>query len=306
MRHMQSLPWQLKIAAKIVLARLPLPYRLWEKIGLFKQGWMERPDYALTIFRRHFDAACFARKAGNFVGLELGPGDSLGSALIARAFGASYTFLVDVEPCASTDLAVYRRMEAHLRQLGLHPPNLDHCRSMDDVAEACSAEYLTEGLASLRKIPYASVDFVWSQAVLPYVRRNEFLPTLQELRRIQRPDGIGSHCIPIRDIIGGKLNDLRFSKRVWESSFMANSRFYTNRLRYLELLQLFRLAGFEPEVVREIRWTTLPTPRSKMAKEFARLSEDDLQVSEFDVLLHWKISPSNAAAQRMAAQAGGN
>jgi SAM-dependent methyltransferase len=285
MRHMQSVPWQLKIAAKLVLARLPLPYHLWAKIGLFKQGGMDRPDYALRIFRQHFDRACFARKADNFVALEFGPGDSLCSALIARTFGASRTFLVDVEACASTHLAVYHRMESYLRQLGLYSFNLDHCRSMEDMAKACSAEYLTEGLASLRKIPSASVDFVWSHAVLPYVRRQEFLPVLQELRRVQRPDGVGSHRIPIRDIIGGNLNDLRFSKRIWESSFMANSRFYTNRLRYMELLELFREVGFEPEVVRKIRWKTLPTPRRKMAKEFAMLSEEDLQVCEFDVLL---------------------
>jgi SAM-dependent methyltransferase len=238
------------------------------------------------VFRRHFDAACLVRKAGNFVALEFGPGDSLCSALIARTFGASRTFLVDVESCASASLTVYRRMESHLRQLGLYPPNLDHCRTMGDVAEACSAKYLTEGLASLRKIPSASVDFVWSHAVLPYVRRKEFLSILQELRRVQRPDGVGSHCIPIKDIIGGKLNDLRFSQRIWESSFMANSRFYTNRLRYLELLRLFRQAGFESEVVHKILWKTLPTPRRKMTKKVASLSEEDLQVSEFDVLLH--------------------
>jgi SAM-dependent methyltransferase len=286
MRHMQSVPWQLKIAAKIVLARLPLSYHFWGKIGLFKQGGMERPEYALRIFRRHFDAAGLAGKADEFVGLELGPGDSLCSALIAKTFGGSRTFLVDVEPCASIDLGVYRRMEAHLRQLGVCPPSLGRCRTMDDVAEACGAEYMTEGLDSLRKIPSASVDFVWSNAVLPYVRRNQFVPTLQELRRVQRPGGVASHTIPIKDIIGGKLNDLRFGAGIWESPLMANSRFYTNRLRYLELLHLFREAGFEPEVVREICWKTLPIPRRKMAKEFALLSEKDLQVSEFDVLLH--------------------
>jgi SAM-dependent methyltransferase len=286
MRHMQSVPWQLKIVAKLVLARLPLPYRLWERIGLFKQGGMNRPEYALTMFRRHFEAGRLGGKASSFVGLELGPGDSLCSALIARTFGASRTFLVDAEYCASTNLEVYRRMESYLLQLGLHPPNLDHCKSIDDVAAACSAVYLTEGLASLRKIPSASVDFAWSHAVLPYVRRSEFLPYLQELRRIQRPNGVGSHCIPIKDIIGGKLNDLRFSQRIWESAFMAKSRFYTNRLRYLELLRLFREAGFEPEIVRKIAWKTLPTPRRKMDKEFALLSDADLQVSEFDVLLH--------------------
>jgi SAM-dependent methyltransferase len=286
MRYMQSVPWQLKIAAKIVLARLPLPYQFWREIGIFKQGGMDRPEYALTIFRRHFEASRVSGKAANFVGLELGPGDSLCSALTASAFGASRTILVDVEPCASTNLAVYRRMESHLRRLGLHPPNLDSCRSIDDVAEVCSAEYLTDGLTSLRMIPSASVDFVWSNAVLPYVRRNDFLPFLREMRRIQRPGGIGSHCIPIKDVIGGKLNDLRFSERVWESSLMANSRFYTNRLRYLELLRLFRQAGFEPEIVRKQLWKTLPTTRRKMTHEFALLSDEDLQVSEIDVLLH--------------------
>jgi hypothetical protein len=97
---------------------------------------------------------------------------------------------------------------------------------------------------------------------------------------------VGSHRIPIKDVIGGKLNDLRFSTRIWESSFMANSRFYTNRLRYLEMLRLFREAGFEPEVVCKICWKTMPTARRKMAKEFALLSDEDLQVSDFDVLLH--------------------
>jgi hypothetical protein len=126
--------------------------------------------------------------------------------------------------------------------------------------------------------PLGVRGFCLVHAVLPYVRRQEFLAVLQELRRIQRLDGIGSHRIPIRDITGGNLNDLRFGTQVWESSFMANSRFYTNRLRYLELLQLFRITGFEPEVVRTVRWKTLPTPRRKMANEFALLSEEDLQV----------------------------
>jgi SAM-dependent methyltransferase len=285
MRHMQSVPWQLKIAAKLVLAHLPVPYHFWAKIGLFKQGGMDRPDYALKAFRLHFDRAPFARKTDNFAALEFGPGDSLSSALIARTFGASRTYLVDIESCATTHVDVYRRMEVYLRQLGLYPPHLDHCKNVSDVAEACGAVYMTEGLTSLRKIPSGSVDYVWSNAVLPYVRRKEFVPVMKELRRIQRPDGVASHRIPIMDIIGGNLNDLRFSSRIWESPFMADSRFYTNRLRYFELLQLFKDVGFEPEVLHKRRWKTLPTPRRKMSEEFAALSEEDLQVAEFDVLL---------------------
>jgi SAM-dependent methyltransferase len=282
----QHIPWQLKIALKLVLSRVPLNYHLWKKAGLFELGGMERPEYALNVFRRHFDAARFARKRGEFTALEIGPGDSLSSALIARTFGASRTYLVDVGAFASTDLASYRRMGSHLRGLGMQPPNLENCSGLDQVMAACSAEYLTEGRASLRKIPTASVDFIWSHAVLGHVRRDDFLPTLLELRRIQRPDGVGSHHTGFGDILGGKMNDLRFSDRIWESSFMANSGFYTNRLRYQEVLRLFRQAGFEPEIVNVTRWKTLPTPRRKMAQPFASLPEQELQVSGLDVVLH--------------------
>jgi SAM-dependent methyltransferase len=286
MRHMRNVPWQVKIASKIVLARMPVPYRVWEKIGLFKQGKMDRPEYAMEIFHRHFDNAPFGRReTGDFVALELGPGDSLCSALIVKAFGGARTYLVDAEACATADVSVYLRMEEHLRGLGLNPPKLDQCKTTKEVAAAIGAEYMTEGLASLRKIPSASVDFMWSHAVLSFVRRHDFLPILKEMRRIQRPDGVSSHTIPIKDIVGGKLNDLRFSEKTWESPLMANSRFYTNRLRYFELLELFRQEGFAPHVVKELRWEKLPTPRKKMAKQFSGLRDEDLLVHDFDVQL---------------------
>jgi SAM-dependent methyltransferase len=219
------------------------------------------------------------------VALELGPGDSLDSAIIARAFGAAQTYLVDVGRFASPDLACYREMESHLRHSGLQPPDLSGCRTVDDFLSATSARYLTEGMASLRTIPTASVDFIWSHAVLQHVRRDEFLSTLKELRRIQSPDGVGSHRLSIRDILGGNLNDLRFSDRVWESPVMAQSGFYTNRIRYGRLLELFREAGFTPEIRKITRWKTLPTPRKKMDPQFASLPEEDLSVSGFDVVL---------------------
>jgi SAM-dependent methyltransferase len=282
------LPWQLKVAAKLLLARLPLTYHVWNRVGAFRLGGMEQPEYAVKVFRRHFEAASAAREKGrflDFVTLEMGPGDSLFSALIARTFGASHTYLVDVGSFATKDLAPYRQVALHLRRLGLQPPNLANCSSLDQFMAICSAEYLTKGLSSLRKIPTASVDFIWSHAVLAHVRRDDFLPTLRELRRIQGPDGVGSHHTGFGDILGGKLNDLRFNARIWESSFMAKSGFYTNRIRFTELLQLFREANFAPEVIRSARWETLPTPRRKMSYEFAMLPEDELRMSELDVLL---------------------
>ncbi len=286
MRSMRNMPWQLKMASKIVLTRLPVPYHVWAKVGLFNQGKMDRPEYAMGIFHRHFDTAPFARKQrGEFVALEIGPGDSLCAAQIVKAFGGAKTYLVDAEACSTSDVDVYRRMDEHLRGLGLNPPSIDDCKNVDDVAKVIGAEYMTEGLESLKKIPSGSVDFMWSHAVLSFVRRHDFLPMLKEMRRIQRPDGVSSHTIPIKDIVGGKLNDLRFSEKTWESPLMANSRFYTNRLRYFELLDLFRQEGFDPHVVKEVKWEKLPTPRKKMAPEFRGLKDEDLLVHDFDVQL---------------------
>jgi SAM-dependent methyltransferase len=289
LKHMGNhshVPWQLKIAAKVILSRVPLSPDVRRRMGLFQVGAMQRPDYALRVFRRHFDKAVFARKEQPFVTLELGPGFSVFSAVVARSLGASATYAVDVSPLATTDVQLYRDLVNLLRNNGLNPPSLDDCHTLDDILQKSGGVYLTQGVESLKTIPTASVDFVWSHSVLQHVRRKDFVPFLTELRRIQRPDGVGSHTVSIADILGGNLNDLRFSEKTWESDLMANSGFYTNRIRYNEYLRYFTEAGFIPQVYRTAQWDTLPTPRNKMAPEFAQLPEAELQISGFDVYLH--------------------
>ena len=91
-----SIPWWGKIAAKLILARLPVDYKVWKRLHLFECGKMEDAGYAYGVFKRHFDAARSRRAFNKFVGLELGPGDSLFSAMIAYAYEASAYHLVDV------------------------------------------------------------------------------------------------------------------------------------------------------------------------------------------------------------------
>jgi len=281
-----QIPWQFKIAAKLVLSRVPVSHKFFQRAGVFRLGEMSRPEYALGVFRRHFGRAKFARKSQPFVTLELGPGDSLFSIVIARAFGASAAYAVDEGSFASADISDYRHLETYLGKFGPHVQILAKCSTVEDVVRVCDGSYLTHGLDSLRLVPTASVDFVFSHTVLQHIRRRDFSPMLEELRRIQRPDGVGSHTVSISDILGGSLNDLRFSEKTWESELMASSGFYTNRIRYGQYLKMFRDAGFVSQVYRTAQWKTLPTPRSKMAPEFAALPDEDLQVSGFDVYLH--------------------
>ena len=286
MAHHQHVPWQLKIAAKVILSRVPVSQRLLSKAGVFRTNAMENPRYAIGVFRRHFQHAVFARKDKSFVALELGPGTSAASVVISHALGASESYAVDVTHFALNDIEHYQMLESYLRQEGLNPPSLMECSNLNDVMRTCNGHYLSDGLASLKTIPTASVDFIFSHTVLQHIRRKDFMPLLSELRRIQRPDGVGSHTVSISDILGGNLNDLRFTEKTWESDLMANSGFYTNRIRYNEYLKDFRDAGFVPQVYRTAHWDTLPTPRNKMAPQFAALPESDLQISGFDVYLH--------------------
>ena len=46
-------PWWVKVAAKIVLGRLPARYSVWQQLGLFRHGQMDRADYALNVFNLH-------------------------------------------------------------------------------------------------------------------------------------------------------------------------------------------------------------------------------------------------------------
>jgi len=138
------LPWSVNLASKIVLSRLPVSYRVWKRVGFFKLGAMEHPDYAFLVFCRHFEAAGFSAKPRGFTCLELGPGDSVSSALIASAFGASKTYLVDIGPFAVTDLSPYRRLAGYLEQKGLPTNRVSRARNFDELLKACSAKYLAD------------------------------------------------------------------------------------------------------------------------------------------------------------------
>lgn len=282
----QRVPWQARIAGKLVLSNLPGGRRLARRLGAFRHGPMQQPVYAYDVFASHLTKCGLWPPPRGFACLELGPGESLFTAVIARAFGADRVALVDSGADAAREPALYRRMAADLRARGLTPPDLDGARSLEAVLAACNAEYLTGGLAALRQLPSAAFDLVISQAVLEHVRRSDLPAVLAELRRVTRAGGVGSHRIDLRDHLGGALNNLRFPERLWESEAFASAGFYTNRLQHPDLMALFRETGFRPEVVELERWEALPTPRASLARPFRGRPEADLTVSGFHVLLH--------------------
>jgi SAM-dependent methyltransferase len=277
--------WALKIAAKLLLARLPIPYAFWKSLGVFRHGRMDSADYPVKIFRLHVERAYPQGLPPRSVILELGPGDSIASAIIGYAYGASRTYLVDVGDFASKNIEFYRSLAADMKKKGMDIPDLSGVASFGDILRACRAEYLTNGVSGLRQIPSGSVDFIWSHSVLEHVRKHELEAVLRELRRILKPGSFSSHNIDFQDHLDSALNNLRFSEKLWESAFFAGSGFYTNRIPAVTMHGMFRAAGFEIRQEAFGRWPTLPTPRATMHADFRRYRDEDLINRTSHVLL---------------------
>lgn len=285
------LPWWTRIGAKIILARLPFGYQFWKRLGLFAHGDMNQPATALAIFSEHLSTADLSNKLlpNDFTLLELGPGDSLFTALIGNSMGAKKIWLIDAGAFALTDIGAYRLMAKHLESLGfVRPIILDSAKNLGEVLAACNSEYLTDGVSSLAKIPDRSVDYCFSNAVLEHIPLQDFKALAAELHRVLKPKGICVHRVDLQDHLGGALNNLRFSESTWEGPLFSRSGFYTNRIRFSTMINLFQSAGFKCEVPRKLLWDSLPTPRSALAEPFYSMSTDELSIYGFDVVLRHK------------------
>ncbi len=270
-------PWWGKIAAKIVLSRLPIPYSAWASLGLFRLGAMDTPDYALRQFERHHRLC--APPAG-FVCLELGPGDALSSAVLSRAYGGSGAIISDVGRFASNDINVYRLLADTARARSLPAPDLSDVVSVEEMLAVCNARYLTRGLADLRTVPPASVDMCYSVSCLECIRADEFESVVQELARILKPGAVTTHWIDYEDHLDYSLNNLRFGRRMWESPLFAESGFYTNRLRHSDVVRAFSAAGFEVETLHTNQWDQPPLSRHRLAPAFRGYDEADLRTRQ--------------------------
>jgi len=281
----KRIPWFIKVPAKIVLSRLPLGLRSWQHLNLFRAGGMDSPAYAWDIFNKHCQAADLTNLHGRNV-LELGPGNSLLTALYARSFGAARTWLIDSERLAENDTATFARAEKALATLNRPVPGVSAAPSLDAVLEQLNAVYLTQGLTSLRTLPDGETDFLFSNAVLEHVALADFAEIIKQTRRVLKPTGVASHLIDFKDHLQYALNNLRFSERVWESRFMARSGFYTNRLTWPKMEKILQETGFSVELYGCNRWPNgLPTPQGRMAFPFRNMPPGELSVMDAHIVL---------------------
>ena len=276
--------WWARIAAKLFLSRLPFSYRFYQAMGLFRHGQMDESTYPIRVFEDRANQAGVLNSLRGKVILELGPGDSIATAVISRSLGAK-GLLVDAGRFANENIQVYKELANELKKNGYLDPHISECQNIDQILIACDGQYLTGGLKSLKGIQSNSIDYIFSQAVLEHIREHEFLETLIQCNRILKSDGICCHRVDLRDHLGGGLNNLRINSKIWESHFFASSGFYTNRIRFGRMMDLFKVAGFKYSVTNLVKWESAQIKRNKLSSEFHNISNEDLLICEFDVLL---------------------
>ena len=110
--------WALKIGAKLLIARLPVPYTLWKSLDAFRHGRMDSADYPIKIFKLHMEGAYPKGLPPQSVILELGLGDSIASAIIGCAYDLKRTYLVGVDSFAIKNVSFYRSVAADLVKRG--------------------------------------------------------------------------------------------------------------------------------------------------------------------------------------------
>lgn len=280
------IPWWGKMLAKLVMARFPIGYRVWNRLGLFRHGETDRNLSRVLDGWDHLRGE-YDRLSGRPLrsAIEIGPGDSVGRALCAAADGVERMWLIDAGDFATPDPAHYRAVAGALTAAGKTLPSLDGAVSRADILSRCGATYLTQGLASFAAIPDGSVDFIFSNVVLEHLPRAEFPRFMAEMVRVLRPGGIAYHSVDLHDHLGGALESLRFPMWFWEHPAVASSGFYTNRLGMGDIRRMAQQAGFDTAIPWVRRWPRLPTPRPALHRDFQGIPDDELLVCCFGIVM---------------------
>lgn len=277
--------WFLKVTLKIIITKLHIPYKFLRLLGLFRHGRMDNLLYPIKIFNLHILRAYPEGAPDNLTYLELGPGDSIASSLIAAAHGAKKIYLVDVNSFATKKISYYQKLASHLNSNNMHVPDISDVNDFEMLMERMNAEYITKGLEGLKTIPSNSVDFLWSHSVLEHIHHHEVRDLLNECHRIIKPNGICSHNVDFQDHLNKSLNNLRFPTWLWESKTFQRSGFYTNRIPAVKLHSFFESVGFT--IIHENfgRWEKLPLERRLLHHDFECYSDDELRIRTSSVLL---------------------
>ena len=231
--------WPIILLVKLIASRSQTLYKLLLYFGFYSPGPRSKsnPSRLIDTFQNYYHAATAISQTGklNFV-CELGPGGTDFGQLAAAKNDVKRFDQIDIMPLRINFL------DHEAKLTSVSGPDFTKARKAKSQDRY---NYYEKGLKSLRTLPQASYDFVFSHSVLQHIYIDEVETILEQLARIGKKDSIHIHFIDLQDCFSGGKNHLRFSNQLWHSTYIQNAGFYTNRI-YADLwLELFLKNGFK-------------------------------------------------------------
>lgn len=192
--------------------------------------------------------------------LDIGSGADLSLPMLLAAEGAAVT-ASDVARLASPAL-----IGDMLRRLGLSS------------LEAAGVSYVVYSPPRL-PFPDDTFDLVTSTSVLEHVPADQLPVLLSEIRRVLKPDGIGSHHVAHKDHWSDadsslhSMHYVRFGPSEWKR--YNPPVMFQNRLMHSQYVDMIEAAGFHFDVVK----TQCETPPPVVHPSFDRFPPDDLRTT---------------------------
>ncbi len=279
----------IKLIIKLLISRLFLiipETLLSKKIKIFKTGNMNTYKYSRHIFfDRHYNRMKKLTNFTNPVIMEFGPGNALSSSIFSRIVNAKNIYLVDSFELADKNINLYKTLVSELPKKERTLFKDVEFKNFEVFLESLNAKYFSNCLEDLKTLDDNSVDLIFSHSVMEHVRLEDLPELISQMYRLLKKGGLVSHVIDFSDHLDFGLNNLRFSERVWESSFFANSGFYTNRISCPQMIDLFLQKNFRIIYKKTKSWDEIPIKKSKLHKDFSHFTNEDLKHHNLEILL---------------------
>lgn len=272
------LPWRVRYQLGILGAKYP------GFIPQFLKQHSNLKDYNSTLY--HMLERIHCKNLEGKVICEMGCGQFFSHAPICYQLGARELFLLEIKDFADSQHFVKEeelKLEPRYTALRTLPAH-EHIR-WTDYLPRIQTKYFFDGLRGYEQIPDNYIDFCFSCTVLQHIRKNVFEKIVSESYRFMKKGGFMIHQADLRDCFGGRKNQLRFSEEEWENDVHYRMDNYTNRLSCSQMLAVFERNGFRIADVKKRYFKKCPIKRNQLAKEFQMISEEELMIRGFVVLL---------------------
>jgi hypothetical protein len=284
MKIKKNIPWQLKVAAKLLMGLLRVDYRFLKALKLVEHGRMEDAGFAVNVFERQMKIAIqrFPELAESNLHqfCEMGPGDSILSGVIAAMNGFAGSQLIDVGDFENTGAKAIREIFDKYGKIG-EIENVSDENMKQFVKDKYNIAYHSNGLEAYKLLEDGRVSFSYSNTVLQHIAKDEIVTIFKEVFRSHKEKSISIHSVNFLDHFSGGFRNRKIPERIWESALIKRSNLYTNRLGLSDLLAIAASAGFksavhsyeevgQQPVVMPIEQVTQPGPEVFSNKKIVR------------------------------------